>query len=121
VRQYPWLSRTRYGRYAHPCGQSHAEVKLRLDSFRWDWSISLVIFGIHLVLLGYLIYRSSYIPKIIGILLAIDGVAWVVDSLSPYLYPRAPLGFLFIFFLAELVFMVWLLVRGWKIKEPTVA
>jgi Domain of unknown function (DUF4386) len=102
-------------------GPLRAEVKLRLDSFRWDWSISLVIFGIHLVLLGYLIYRSSYIPKIIGILLAIDGVAWVVDSLSPYLYPNAHLGFLFIFYFAELIFLVWLLVRGWKIKEPTVA
>ena len=38
--------------------------------------MSLIIFGIHLVLLGCLIYRSGYIPKILGILLVIDGLGW---------------------------------------------
>jgi len=52
--------------------QLHAQAKLLLNSFRYDWSMSLVIFGIHLGLLGYLIYRSGYIPKIIGILLIVE-------------------------------------------------
>lgn len=99
--------------------QLHAQVLLLLRSFRYDWSMSLVIFGIHLVLLGYLIYRSGYIPRIIGILLVIDGLGWVIDSLQPYLYPNAHLGFLFITFFGELVFMLWLLIRGWKIQQPT--
>ena len=46
-----------------------AQVQLLLQSFRYDWSISLIIFGIHLVLLGYLVCRSGYIHWIIGILL----------------------------------------------------
>lgn len=96
----------------------HAQVKLLLNSFRYDWSISLVIFGIHLVLLGYLIYRSAYIPKIIGILLVIDGLGWVIDSLRPYFYPNPPLRFLFVTFFGELIFMLWLSIRGWKIREP---
>jgi Domain of unknown function (DUF4386) len=100
-------------------GQLHAQVQLLLNSFRYDWSISLVIFGIHLVLLGYLIFRSSYIPKLIGILLVIDGLGWVIDSLRPYFFPNAHLGFLFITFFGELVFMLWLLIRGWKVKEPS--
>ena len=99
--------------------QLHAQVNLLLYSFRYDWSMSLVIFGIHLVLLGYLIYRSGYIPRIIGILLVIDGLGWVIDSFQPYLYPNTHLGFLFITFFGELVFMLWLLIRGWKIREPT--
>jgi hypothetical protein len=98
-------------------GPLHAQANLLLHSFRYDWSISLVIFGIHLVLLGCLIYRSSYIPKIIGILLIINGFGWVIDSLQPYLYPNAHLGFVFITFFAELLFMLWLLIRGWKIKD----
>ena len=96
-----------------------AQVKLLLNSFRYDWSISLAIFGIHLVLLGYLIYRSTYIPRILGIVLIIDGLGWVIDSLQPYFYPNAHLGFLFVTFLGELWFMLWLLIRGWKIQEPT--
>jgi Domain of unknown function (DUF4386) len=100
-------------------GPLHAQVQLLLRSFRYDWSISLIIFGIHLVLLGYLIYRSSYIPRIIGVLLVIDGLGWMTDSLSPYFFPNAPLRFISITFFGELVFMFWLLSRGWKIKVPT--
>lgn len=101
-------------------GPLRAQVKLLLSSFRYDWSMGLVIFGIHLVLLGYLIYRSGYIPWILGILLVVNGLGWVIDSLKPYLYPNAHLGFIFITFFGELVFMLWLLIRGWKIQEPTV-
>ena len=98
----------------------HAQIQLLLRSFRDDWSVSLIIFGIHLVLLGYLIFRSGYIHWIIGILLVIDGIGWVISSLQPYLYPRAHLGFLFITFFGEVVFMLWLLIMGWRIKEPGV-
>jgi hypothetical protein len=97
--------------------QLHAQVKLLLNSFRWDWSIGLLLFGIHLILVGYLIYRSGYIPKIIGILLLINGTAWIVDNLQPYLFPTAHLEFLFVTYFAELIFMLWLLVRGWKLPE----
>ena len=98
--------------------QLHAQAQLLLNTFRYDWSMSLVIFGIHLGLLGYLIYRSGYIPRIIGILLVIDGLGWMVDSLQPYLYPNAHLRFIFVTFFGELIFMLWLLIRGWKIQEP---
>jgi hypothetical protein len=56
-------------------GPLHAEVKLLLGTFRDDWSMGLVLFGIHLLLLGYLIYRSGYMPRFRGrfyVALAID-------------------------------------------------
>jgi hypothetical protein len=99
--------------------QLHAQVDLLLNSFRYDWAMGMVLFGIHLILLGYLIYRSGYVPRILGILLVIDGLGWVIDSLRPYLFPNVHLGFLFITFLGELFFMLWLLIRGWKIQEST--
>ena len=98
--------------------QLKAQDYLLVNSFQNDWALSMVLFGIHLVLLGYLIYRSGYIPRILGILLVVDGLGWVTSSLRPYLFPNAHLGFLFITFLGELFFMLWLLVRGWKIQEP---
>ena len=101
-------------------GPLHAQVQLLLNSFRYDWSLSLVIFGIHLALLGYLIFRSTYIPKLLGILLAIDGLGWVITSLRPYLYPNAHLGFFFMVSFVELLLPLWLLIRGWKIQEPMV-
>jgi hypothetical protein len=71
-------------------GPLNAQVLLLLNSYRYDWSFSLIIFGIHLGILGYLIYRSGYIPKIIGILLVVDGVIWVVNPLQPYLFSYGP-------------------------------
>lgn len=90
----------------------HAQVLLLLNSFRYDWATGLVLFGIHLVLLGGLICWSSYIPRIIGVLLVIDGFG----SLSPYLFTKAHLRYISITFFGELVFMLWLLIKGWKIK-----
>lgn len=97
----------------------HAQVLLLLNSYRYDWSFSLIIFGIHLGLLGYLIFQSGYIPKIIGILLVLDGVVWIVNSLQPYLYPNAHLGFLFPISFVELIFPLWLVIGGWRIREAT--
>jgi hypothetical protein len=99
--------------------QLHAQVKLLLNSFRYDSSIGLVIFGIHLALLGYLIYRSSYIPRVLGILLFILGTSWVIYCLSPYLYPTAPLGFIPLAGFGELIFPLWLVIRGWKLPEQS--
>jgi uncharacterized protein DUF4386 len=99
--------------------QLHAQVELLLRSFRYEWSLGLVFFGVHLGLLGYLVYRSGYIPKVLGLLLVIAGVGNSVQALSPYLYPNADLGFIMITFFGELIFMLWLLVGGWRIKEPT--
>ena len=58
--------------------------------------MGLLLFGVHLVLPGYLGYRSGYIPRVIDVLLAIDGSAWVVVNLQPFLFPNAKLDFLFV-------------------------
>lgn len=99
-------------------GPLHAQVMLLLNSYHYDWSMSLIIFGIHLGLLGCLIYRSGYIPKVIGILLVLDGVGWLITPLKPYLYPNAHLGFIFATSFVELILPLWLVIRGWKIQEP---
>ena len=101
-------------------GPMNAQVLLLLNSYRYDWSFSLIIFGIHLGLLGYLIYRSHYIPRIIGILFVLDGLVWIVNPLQPYFYPNARLGFLFPISFVELILPLWLVIRGWKIQEPTI-
>ena len=98
--------------------QLHAQVQLLLNEFRYDFSMALVIFGLHLVLLGYLIIRSGYIPAILGGILALLGAGWVIYCLRPYLYPSAPLDFIPLLGFGELLFPLWLVIRGWKIKEP---
>jgi len=101
-------------------GQLHAQVWLLLHSFHYEWSNSLIIFGIHLVLLGYLVYRFGYIPWVFGIALFIAGLGLMIAGLGPCVLPNANLDFIFITALGEVLFILWLWIRGWKVREPTV-
>jgi len=96
--------------------QLDAQVLLLLRAYRYHWGISLVFFGIHLCLLGYLVYRSGYIPRVLGALLVVAGLGYVVYHLGPYLAPGTSFEWLFVTFFGELFFMLWLLVRGWTIE-----
>ena len=93
----------------------NAHIEILIRGFRYEWSLGLVLFGVHLALLGYLCFRAGYIPRYIGVLLAIAGLGYVVMYLGPYLYPEVELGWLFATFFGELVFMLWLLLRGWRL------
>lgn len=86
-----------------------AQVALLFASFRYGWPLALIIFGLHLGVVGYLIVRSTYAPKILGALLVLDGAYWVANGLRPYVFPGALLGPLFYFTFVELAFMIWLL------------
>jgi len=100
-------------------GPLHAQLLLLLNSYRYDWSFSLIVFGIHLALLGFLIYRSGYMPRILGALIFIDGFVWVINPLKAYLYPNAHIDFLFMISFVELLLPLWLVIRGWKLQEPS--
>ncbi len=99
--------------------QLYAQIALSLSAFRAGWSFAYVFFGIHLLLLGYLVFKSNYIPKIMGVLLMLAGAGWLLDNVRPLLFPGFHINFVFIITagLGELAFMVWLLIRGWKIPE----
>ena len=93
-----------------------AQVGLLLASFRAGWEMSLALFGIHLILVGYLIYRSGYIPKIVGFFVGVAGLGYMINSMAPYLFPEANLGWLPFTFVGELILMFWLLIGGWRLK-----
>jgi hypothetical protein len=101
--------------------QLHAQVKLLLDAYRYEWSMSLVVFGAHLCLLGTLAYRSVYVPRAIGIVLVAAGLGWIISCLGPYLAPGAHLELAGITVVGELIFMLWLLIRGSKLQHPAIA
>lgn len=98
-------------------GQINDSIFIHIKAFRVEGSFGLIIFGIYLILLGYLVYKASYIPKIFGIILIIAGLSWVIDNLSTFLFPEINTQFLFVFTTGELIFMLWLLIKGWRIKR----
>lgn len=58
------------------------QIMQHYDTFQFIWNIGLVLFGMHLLLLGYLIYKSENITKVIGVLLIIAGVSYLLDSVA---------------------------------------
>ena len=92
----------------------HAMLFIR--SFGSEWGIALLFFGICLGLLGYLAIKASYVPKWVGVFLLIAGAGYFIDSIKPYFFPTIDTSILFVTFFGELVFMFWLLIRGWKVK-----
>jgi len=98
-------------------GQINDSILIQINTFRVEGSFGLIIFGIYLILLGYLVYKASYIPKIFGIILFIAGLSWIIDKLSSFLFPEINTQFLFILTMGELIFMFWLLIKGSRIKK----
>jgi hypothetical protein len=97
--------------------QFNAQVMLFINTFRSNWNFGLLFFGIHLGLLGYLVFRSDYIPRILGVLLVVAGLGYLLTTLKPFLFPQSNLDFAEYTFYGELIFMLWLLIKGPRIKE----
>jgi uncharacterized protein DUF4386 len=97
--------------------QLQAQVMFSLTTFRSHWYFGLLFFGIHLGLLGYLVFRSNYIPKIVGVLLIIAGLGYLLSNLKPFLFPEITLNFAEYTFYGELIFMLWLLIKGARIQQ----
>ncbi len=98
-------------------GQINDAIFLNFKAFRVEGSFGLIIFGLYLILLGYLVYKASYVPKIFGAILILAGASWMIDNLSTFLFPEINTQFLFIFTMGELIFMLWLLIKGSRIKK----
>jgi hypothetical protein len=99
--------------------QLHAQVMLSVDEFSNEWLIGLVFFGLHLLVIGYLIFKSGYMPRILGILLIIAAFGYLLDSFAHFLllnYTDYETTFLLIVavpgIVAELSLCFWLLIKG---------
>ena len=75
-------------------------------------NISFIFAGLWLLPLGYLVFRSGFLPRILGVLLAIGGLGYLTDVFAGFLFPDSNLKIGLLTGLAEIVFLLWLLVRG---------
>ncbi|MGA5822986.1 DUF4386 domain-containing protein [Kitasatospora sp. NPDC094028] len=117
VNQFQPLILTGGGPYANalPPEQLHALAYLPGDLAQVDYNLYGVFFGLDIICTGYLVLKSGFLPRAVGILLGIDGLAYLAygfaDMLSPgfaaHLVPWIQLPAL-----GELVFALWLLAAG---------
>ncbi|MDR6415656.1 DUF4386 domain-containing protein [Pseudarthrobacter sulfonivorans] len=101
--------------YAYTLLDDPGQALLAIESFRTIWLISLGLFGLYLILIGYLELRSTFVPKVFGVLLAISGAGYIIDALGvAFVEGFAPMYGLFAI-IGETSFIFWLLIKGRKL------
>jgi hypothetical protein len=86
---------------------------LSLKLFGLGGLIFAAFYGAAWLIRGYLIYRSGYLPKFLGVLMAIGGLAFVVSNFAAVLAPSLPLDWLMALIMPGfLTLSVWLLAKG---------
>jgi len=83
--------------------------------FEHGFAICLVFFGFDCLVMAYLIYRSTFLPRILGAMLAIEGVGYLVNSFSLFLVPALQpriFPYFAVTAIAEIALCLWLLVMG---------
>ena len=95
---------------------------LLLDMHTLSNTIAQIFFGLWLLPLGSVVIRSGYVPKVLGYLLVVGGLGYLIDILVQFTVgadPDTTLVFSSVGGLAEVVFLLWLLVRGVRVPAPS--
>jgi len=95
--------------------QVNAQAMLGITAFSDIWYVGQFLFGLHLLLIGYLAYRSGYVPRLLGALLAIAGLGYAADSLGAVLSQGAWTDISSFTFLGEFLLALWLVIRARRI------
>ncbi len=95
--------------------QALAYLFLRLHTY--GINIAFIFSGLWLLPLGYLVFKSGFLPRILGVLLIIGGFGYLIDVFAGFLFPGSNLSIGLITGLPEIMFLLWLLVKGVSVRE----
>ena len=101
--------------------QALASMFLKLNSYAFD--TYLAFFGFWCILIGYLIFKSTFLPRVLGVLLTISGLGWAIFLVPPVAHRLFPV-IAGASALGELPLELWLIVMGvnaqrWKEQAST--
>ena len=95
-------------------------VKISLKLHDYGFGIDLVFFGFACLVYGYLLFRSGYFPRTLGVLMAIAGLSYLANSFTLILAP-AYAGTIFLILMpaliGELSLCLWLMVKGVNVPK----
>jgi hypothetical protein len=80
----------------------------------------MVLFGSYNLLIGYLIFRSTFLPRILGVLLAISGLCYQISNFAEFLSPAFAARlepYVLVTGMAELLLALWLVVVGVNVQR----
>ena len=101
----------------HNAEQSPLLIEAFLHLHEYGVIIAQIFWGLWLFPMGYLIYKSNYIPKFIGVLLMIGCFGYFVDSFIFFLYPDFGIMFSAFLFIGEVALPLWLVFKGINVEK----
>jgi hypothetical protein len=101
---------------AFTAGQLQAQAMLFLDMRQNGILLALVFWGLWLLPLGVLVFKSGFLPRVLGVLLIIAGTGYVIDSGSQLLSLQLATISQFTF-VGEVLLTLWLLIRGVDVER----
>jgi hypothetical protein len=105
---------------AYSAAQLEGLAYLSINAYKLGFVTAQLFFATWLFPLGYLVYKSGILPRFLGVLLVLDGIAVVIWFLQALLlpdYPAIRTPGLAVSFVAELGLGLWLLVKGVRVVE----
>jgi len=97
--------------------QLQTAVIISINAFTHGWKFSLIIFGFHLLALGYLLFKAGYMHKILGILIIVASLGYLLDGFGKLIFSNYNINVSMFTFIGEVVLIFWLLIKGVKIHE----
>lgn len=98
--------------------QLHALSYLSIKLHNYGLGVGLIFFGFVCLIEGYLIYKSHYFPKVLGVLMAIAGLCYLTNSFLSILAPQlSNFALLFPCIIAELGLTLWLIFKGVNLSK----
>ncbi len=97
-------------------------IPIAIGVYKTGFVMAQLFFGTWLFPLGYLVYRSGFLPRFLGVLLLLDGIGVLVWFLQVLLLPARPVISYPAFalgFVTEVGLGLWLVVRGVNVDDPT--
>jgi hypothetical protein len=101
--------------------QLYVLARMAVRAHTYGFGVALIFFGCECLIVGYLIFRSGYLPKVIGVLMQIAGLCYLVNSFALILAPDFASqlfpAILLPAFVGEASLCLWLLFKGVNIEK----
>jgi hypothetical protein len=93
-------------------------VSVFFDLHKYGIQLVGIFWGLWLLPMGYLVFRSNYMPKIIGALLMIACFGYLIDSFTFFIFPNSGIVIsTYTSSLAEILMVLWLLIKGVNVEQ----
>lgn len=98
-------------------GQLQGLAPLFLDLHQQGITIAGIFWGLWLFPMGYLVFKSGFLPRVLGILLMIGCLGYLIESFAAFLAPSFQLNIVLFTFWGEVLLPLWLLIKGVNVER----